>query len=82
MFNKILILSAIVALTSLSGCKQITSMGRDKPLTPYQICAELKRKIIFYSNDPNHATEWNSPRRKAILFQDYKKYNCAEILSE
>lgn len=82
MLKKIIILSVMTVVTTLSGCKQLISMGRNQPLTPYQICAELQRKIIFYSNDPGYSTQWNSPRRKAILLQDYKKYNCAEILSE
>ena len=72
MKREIILASLVVGLISLSGCKNMFSMERGKTLTPFQVCEELKRTIIFRSHDPNHDTQWSSPSRQAILLQDTK----------
>ncbi len=82
MKRKIILAGLVASALSFSGCKNMFSMERGKTLSPFQVCEELKRTIIFQSNDPNHDTQWSSPSRQAILLQDYKKYNCSEVLNE
>lgn len=56
---------------SLSSCGSFKPYQESNPT-----CAGLKRKIIFYSHDPNHPAEWASPTYRAKLMQDYKRYGC------
>lgn len=75
-----LVLTLTLCLSTLPGCNNLLSMDRDKPLSPYQQCLELRRQLIFYSTDNNHNTDWSTPAKRLSLLQDYQSNDCTEIL--
>lgn len=76
------IIATFVITTTLSACSSPFSLERDKPLSNYQLCAQIKRQIIFYKNDPNHNYEWASPTDHAKLLAEFREHNCENVLEE
>ena len=76
---KKLILMSIVIL-SLVGCESLTGFTTFKaPTDRHAICSDIKRKLVFYNNDPNLNPEWSSPTKRAELLQQYRKYDCDNL---
>jgi hypothetical protein len=79
----------LILLVCLSGC---TSSRCQTPLvTKQQICADLRRQLIFYGDDPSPSNEnpllqstanWNSPTKQAMLLRRYRQNDCDSALRE
>lgn len=80
--NKNLIITSFLAILFISSCAQVKPFApnqekvKAKPANHHSLCAELRRKLIFLSNDVNMDTQWHSPTRRAQLLYEYKKYQC------
>lgn len=66
-------------LILLSSCKNLVSQDRGD-MTPYQICNDLKRSIMYYQQGVNHEVQWSSPGKRAELLRDFQRFNCRERL--
>lgn len=67
--------TVIIGAFSLSGCAYFHH-NTPTQSEHAQICHGIERKIVFYSNDPNHSVEWSSPAERARLIQSYRDNNC------
>ena len=63
----------------LCSCTHLTEQDRSD-LTPYQICNELNRRIMYYQHGINNEAEWRSPIERAKLLQDFQRFNCRNRL--
>lgn len=83
MKSRLLLLSTIALMSSLSGCglKSAFDMGDSAAKSPNQLCNRLKRNIVFYSMDQNHDSAWTSPAKRAELLREYRDNNCEDVLS-
>lgn len=77
------IIAPLALITMLVGCTQgMWNANAPRGMTKYEICSQLKRKIIFYQNDPNHNFQWRSPADMAALLRDYERFHCEDVLAD
>ena len=73
----------IIMMLSLVGWESLTSLATFKaPTDRHAICSDIKRKLVFYNNDPNLNPEWSSPAKQAELLRQYRQYDCDNLESE
>lgn len=83
-FRSILYLILVVTLV---GCVTPSPYRCVPPVNRLQICTDIRRQLIFFSNDPiqcptQYTATWDSPIRKALLLRKYRQYRCDEVLRE